>query len=192
MNEPQPYLLIVDDEPKNLQVLGTILKKRSHIIAVATNGQQALDMIIKRKPDLILLDVMMPGLSGYETCQKLKEKKETKDIPVIFLTAKYQPEDIVKGFEVGAVDYVTKPFNTAELLARIKTHIELKRAREEIKTLRGIIPICSSCKKIRDDKGYWQQVDAYLHSHTEALFSHGICPECAEVLYPWYDPQEKK
>ena len=191
MKDNQPYLLIVDDEPKNLQVLGTILKKKSHIIAVATNGQQALDMVIKRKPDLILLDVMMPGLNGYETCARLKENSETRDIPVIFLTAKYQPEDIVKGFETGAVDYVTKPFNTAELLARIKTHIELKRAREEIKTLRGIIPICSNCKKIRNDQGFWEQVESYLHDHTEALFSHGICPECVAELYPWYQNKEK-
>jgi DNA-binding response OmpR family regulator len=180
----------VDDEPKNLQVLGTILKKRNHNVAVATNGFQALDMAVKRSPDLILLDVMMPDIDGYETCRKLKENKETRDIPVIFLTAKYQVEDIIKGFEAGAVDYVTKPFNTAELLARIKTHVELKRAREEIKTLRGIIPICCNCKKIRDDEGYWQQVDAYVHEHTEARFSHGICPDCMKELYPWYRPKD--
>lgn len=122
----KPIILIVDDVPKNIQVLGTLLSKFDCELAIAMNGQQALDTVEKVKPDLILLDVMMPVMDGHETCRQLKSNEQTKDIPVIFLSAKTETEDIVKGFELGAVDYVTKPFIGSELLARVKTHLTLK------------------------------------------------------------------
>lgn len=125
-------ILTVDDVPKNVQILGTILKKENYQVSFATSGKQALSIIESEKPDLILLDIMMPEMDGYQVAQILKNNKETKDIPIIFLTAKTETEDIIKGFEVGCVDYVTKPFNTAELLARVRTHLELKKAREEL------------------------------------------------------------
>ncbi len=125
------FILLVDDNPKNLQVLGNLLEG-TYKTAVAENGVEALEFVKKRMPDVILLDVMMPEMDGYEVCERLKADPATKDIPVIFLTAKTETEDIVKGFETGAVDYVTKPFNAAELLARVQTHLELKRARKEI------------------------------------------------------------
>ena len=118
-------ILIVDDTVKNIQVLGTILKKEAYQINVAQNGKQALDVVGKVRPDLILLDVMMPEMDGFEACKRLKENPETADIPVIFLTAKVETEDIVKGFELGAVDYVTKPFNPTELLVRVRTHLSV-------------------------------------------------------------------
>jgi CheY-like chemotaxis protein len=105
---------------------------QGHGVAVATDGQVALDMIAERKPDLVLLDIMMPGLDGFSTCKMIKQNPETCDIPVIFLTAKVDTEDIVKGFELGAADYVTKPFNSSELIARVKTHLELKKNRDII------------------------------------------------------------
>ncbi|MCP4132778.1 MAG: fused response regulator/phosphatase [bacterium] len=126
-------ILIVDDVPKNIQVLGNILNKESYRIAFATDGKQALDMVYNLHPDLILLDIMMPEMDGYEVCRKLKESRDTRDIPIIFLTAKTETEDIVKGFQFGAVDYVTKPFNSAVLLARVQTHLELKRAKDTMK-----------------------------------------------------------
>ncbi len=125
-----PLILIVDDTRVNLQLLGKILMKVNYELAIANSGYEALDMLREVKPDLILLDVMMPGIDGYEVCKTLKSSPETKNIPVIFLTAKSEKEDIVTGFEMGAVDYVTKPFNSAELLARVKTHLELKYARD--------------------------------------------------------------
>ncbi|NIA29813.1 MAG: response regulator [Actinobacteria bacterium] len=128
-------IFIVDDVAKNLQVLGTILKRQNYKIAFATNGKQALENINNISPDLILLDVMMPELDGFEVCKRLKADEKTKDIPVIFLTAKTEIEDVVNGFELGAVDYVTKPFNATELLARVKTHVELKRSREKLQEL---------------------------------------------------------
>lgn len=185
-----PTVLIVDDNPQNLQILGTIMERQGYDVAVAMNGVQALEFVNHDKPDIILLDIMMPEMDGFETCARLKRDPNTKTIPVIFLTARGESKDVLRGFKVGGVDYVTKPFRSAELLARVKTHIELKRAREEIHSLRGIIPICANCKKIRDDKGFWEQVDTYVQEHSDAEFTHSICPQCLTSLYP--EVAEKK
>jgi two-component system, OmpR family, sensor histidine kinase VicK len=126
----QPLVLIVDDTIKNLQLLGNLLKESSYKISAATNGKQAIEIAKQIQPDLILLDVMMPELDGFETCKILKSMPETKNIPVIFLTAKVEAEDIINGFEEGAVDYITKPFNSYELKARVQTHLELKMSKD--------------------------------------------------------------
>ncbi|MDY6992974.1 MAG: hybrid sensor histidine kinase/response regulator [Pseudomonadota bacterium] len=128
-------ILIVDDTINNIRVLGTILKREGYQINVAQNGKQALTIIEKVLPDLILLDVMMPEMDGFETCAYLKNNNETKEIPIIFLTAKTETENIVKGFELGAVDYITKPFQAAELIVRVQTHLELKFSRDMIQTI---------------------------------------------------------
>ncbi len=125
-------VLIVDDIPENLQVLGNILMSNGLDVGFATNGQQALEAIDYKKPDIILLDIMMPGMDGYQVCQILKESEINRDIPIIFLTAKTQTDDIVKGFDVGAVDYVTKPFNASELVSRVFTQLEIKKSRDII------------------------------------------------------------
>lgn len=125
-------ILIVDDQIENLQILGNILNINKYRKAVANNGYEALDIAFKKPPDLILLDVMMPVIDGFEVCRRLKSNPLTSEIPVIFLTAKTQTEDIIKGFEVGGVDYITKPFKHEELLARIRTHVELKRSKDII------------------------------------------------------------
>lgn len=129
-NSQKPIILIVDDVPRNIQVLGTLLAKFDCELAIAMNGKQALDTVDKIKPDLILLDVMMPIMDGHETIRHLKSNDKTKDIPVIFLSAKTETEDIITGFELGAVDYVTKPFIGKELVARVKTHLSLKRTQD--------------------------------------------------------------
>lgn len=128
---PVSRILVVDDTPANIQTLTAILKERGYQISVATNGRQALDVVSKVRPDLILLDVMMPEMDGFEACQKLKASVEWHDIPIIFLTAKTETDDIVRGFELGAVDYVAKPFNAHELLARVNTHLSIDRLRRE-------------------------------------------------------------
>ncbi|MCP4694155.1 MAG: diguanylate cyclase [Desulfobacterales bacterium] len=124
--EEKPLILIVDDASKNLEVLGFLLKK-DYQINLADNGYKAIEMAKKNSPFLILLDIMMPGIDGLETCKELKKLNEIRDVPVIFLTGRTRTEDIVKGFEAGAVDYVTKPFNTLELKVRIKNHIDLRQ-----------------------------------------------------------------
>ncbi len=124
-NKKNARVLIVDDTPKNIHVLGTILKQEGYQINVARNGLEALKMVYKVSPDLILLDIIMPEMDGYDTCKILKQSPETKDIPIIFLTSKTDTEDIIKGFQAGGVDYISKPFNATELMARIHTHIDL-------------------------------------------------------------------
>jgi len=154
----------------------------------------------------------MPEMSGYEVCRQLKADERTHEISVIFLSALAETLDRVKAFSTGGVDYITKPFQVEEVLARVKTHLtirnlqkelqgknaqlegknvqlqqkntQLQEALDNIKTLRGLIPICANCKKIRDDEGFWNQVEVYVRDHTEADFSHGICPDCARELYP--------
>jgi adenylate cyclase len=135
MSAPQPptnaRILIVDDTPTNIQTLTAILKEKGYQISVATNGRQALEVLSRMRPDLILLDVMMPEMDGFEACAKIKASPDWHDIPIIFLTSKTETEDIVRGFELGALDYVAKPFNTHELLARVNTHLTMDRLRRE-------------------------------------------------------------
>ncbi len=127
INNKNSQILIVDDTPKNIQVLGKTLEQRNYEIIVAQSGLQALTVVEKILPDLILLDIMMPDMDGFETCKRLKDNPKTKEIPIIFLTAKIEIDDLVKGFDLGAVDYITKPFNSKELLRRVETHLELRK-----------------------------------------------------------------
>lgn len=213
MDSPAPLeanILIVDDVSRNIQILGTILRGEGYSLAFATNGSQALDIVDSQPFDLILLDVMMPGMNGFEVCRKFQSRQETARIPVIFLTAKTGSEDIVQGFEAGAVDYVTKPFNATELLARVRTHLrlqqtdqqlreqnlellrlntELQQTMQQLKTLEGILPICMYCKKIRQQGGDpkeqddWMDLELYIEQYSDAAFSHGCCPSCMETHF---------
>lgn len=127
-------ILVVDDTPKNIQVVGSILQNQSYQVAFATNGQRALDAIGQNSYDLILLDVMMPHLNGYDTCKALKKLPNGEHVPVIFLTAKNDEASIIEGFDSGGIDYVTKPFNQRELLARVETHLKLKSYEDDLET----------------------------------------------------------
>ena len=125
-------ILVVDDTPSNIQSLAATLKPAGYQVLVATNGQQALDVMGRVRPDLVLLDIMMPEMDGFEACARIKANPEWRDIPVIFLTAKTETADLVKGFELGAVDYVNKPFNAHELMARVHTHLTVDRLRTSV------------------------------------------------------------
>lgn len=125
-------ILIVDDNPVNLQLLGNKLREENVDIAVAKDGEKAIKIAKSKLPQLILLDIMMPEMDGYEVCRTLKEDEDTKDIPIIFLTAKVSSEDIIRGFNLGAVDYITKPFNPKELLSRVNTHLRLREYTNEL------------------------------------------------------------
>jgi two-component system, sensor histidine kinase and response regulator len=128
-------ILVVDDVVKNLQVVGSVLRNQGYEIMPAPGGVDALRMVKAQLPDLILLDLMMPEIDGLEVCRRLKADTATAGIPVVFLTASNEMEHLVRGFEAGAVDYVTKPFNPPELLARVRTHLELKLARERLREM---------------------------------------------------------
>ena len=127
-------ILIVDDTPANIDVLDLFLEKEGYKISVAQSGDSALDLANRISPDLILLDVMMPGIDGFETCRRLKSSEKTGDIPVIFITARNEPSDIVKGFSVGGVDYITKPFSQEEVCARVHLHLKLKTLMAALET----------------------------------------------------------
>lgn len=209
-------ILVVDDTKVNLMILVKTLGDEGYRVRPALSGPMALEAAKTEAPDLILLDIMMPGMDGYQVCRALKQDSFLKHIPVIFISAMDQVEHKVKGFDVGGVDYVIKPFQNKEVLARVGIHMalrtlqrdlekknryleqlnrDLQKALNELKTLRGIIPICSHCKKIRDDKGYWNQIEAYLEEFSDAEFSHSICPKCAKKYYPdmdIYDEYETK
>ncbi len=131
----KPLILVVDDEPKNLQVIGKFLHDKEYNVSIAQNGKSALSFVDNELPDLILLDIEMPELDGYNVCKILKASEKTNKIPIIFLTAKASSEDIIKGFEFGASDYLTKPFQSLELLARVKVQIENKRLKENLEEL---------------------------------------------------------
>lgn len=202
--KPQSNILIVDDTPANLRLLTSILSKQNYEVRPIPNGKWAIEAAQMATPDLILLDIMMPEMDGFEVCRHLKSDKRTRQIPIIFISARDETNDKVMAFQVGGVDYITKPFQVEEVLARISTHLELHRLQSEletknaelqsaldnIKTLKGLIPICANCKKIRDDDGFWHQVEVYIHEHSEASFSHGICPDCAKALYPEFSPKK--
>ncbi len=198
-------VLIVDDSPTNLRVLVDALESAQFQTLIATDGQMALRQTERFVPDLILLDVLMPGLDGFETCRRFKANPLTHHVPIIFMTALSDTASKMTGFEAGAVDFITKPFEHQEVLARVTTHLTLRRLQQaleeknrqleqknnelqealaKVKTLRGLLPICANCKKIRDDDGYWQQVEVYIERHSEAEFSHGMCPACLQTLYP--------
>ncbi len=202
-------ILIVDDTPANLRLLSGMLGKQGYKMRLAPNGKLALKSAKSAPPDLILLDIKMPGMNGYEVCEQLKADPRTCDIPIIFISALDQAENKVKAFTAGGVDYVTKPFQLEEVLARVETHlalrqlhrrlqaanVELARRLEEleirneelqtalstIKTLSGWVPICAWCgRNIQDDNGQWVKVEVYLHAHAEVEFTHGICPSCKQ------------
>jgi len=197
MSQDRAKILIVDDTATNVQILNETLQNEFKTY-FALNGHDALQQARSIAPNIILLDVMMPGMDGFEVCRQLKDDELLRDIPVIFITALGQSEEESQGLRLGAADYITKPFNPELVQLRVRNHIELKNRRDtleqrtrelekalhEIKVLQGIIPICAACKKIRDDQGGWQQMEVYIAGHSEAEFSHGICPDCMKELYP--------
>ncbi|MEM7586549.1 MAG: response regulator, partial [Acidobacteriota bacterium] len=184
-------VLVVDDEPVNLQVLKNYLAMEDFQLTLASSGEEALRLLGEQTFDLVLLDVMMPKLSGYEVCRTLRESHPLAELPVIFLTARAQDSDVITGIELGANDYLTKPISKDRLLARIRPHLSLlgvhrnledlvEEKMSEVKVLRGLLPICASCKKIRDEDGDWHNLELFIDRRSEAKFTHGLCPNCVE------------
>jgi len=172
-------ILVVDDAPENIQTISTILREKGYQVIVATDGQRALDVLAKVRPDLILLDVMMPVMDGYEACARMKASTQWREIPVIFLTGKTETADIVKGFELGAVDYVGKPFNAHELLARVRTHLEIDHLnRENMRLLLNVLP-----SKIAEKLKRQQGIIAERFEDVSVLFTDvvGFTPLAAKL-----------
>jgi phosphoserine phosphatase RsbU/P len=182
-------------------MLAAVLKKSGYEVVETSNGSEAWEEMQKSDaPCLVILDWMMPEMDGLEVVRRIRALQNEQLPYIIMLTTKGEKADMIAGLDAGADDYLAKPFHPGELRARVEVGRrmiemqdklavkikELQQALDEIKTLRGIVPICASCKKIRDDAGYWQQVEVYVRDHTEAEFSHDICPECMKKLYPEY------
>ena len=192
-------ILIADDDLTCRTVLGAVLAKSGHELVETVNGAEAWDTL--QQPDaprMAILDWMMPEMDGLQVVREVRAAETERPPYLIMLTTRGEKADIIAGLDAGADDYLSKPFNRSELRARIEvgrrvidmqdalvTKVEeLNHAIEQIKTLRGIVPICAKCKKIRDDQGYWNQLELYVREHTEAEFSHGFCPDCLNHLYP--------
>ncbi len=206
-------VLVVDDTRENLRLLIRILAENGYKVRPVTNGRMAIIAAQIVPPDIILLDIMMPDMNGFEVCAQLKTDPRTQDIPVIFISALDEIDDKVRAFDEGGVDYITKPFEAGEVLARINTHLtirnlqktlqmrnnalkeknrQLQQALDSVKTLSGLLPICANCKKIRDDEGYWEDVEIYIRNHSGAVLSHGLCPDCVVTLYPESYPDKQE
>jgi phosphoserine phosphatase RsbU/P len=188
-------ILIAEDDRETARLLGALLDKWGYEVMAARDGAEAWrELQAEASPRLAILDVMMPYMSGVELCQKVRELPRGASLYIILLTAKTAREDVLVGLAAGADDYITKPFDNQELRARVQVGqriVELQeslasRVREledalaQVKQLRGLLPICSYCKKIRDDQNYWQRVESYLGQHSGARISHSVCPECYE------------
>jgi CheY-like chemotaxis protein len=186
-------VLIAEDEPDSRHLLKILVGKWGYEAVATRDGVEAWEALQQGDaPPLALLDIMMPRMDGLEVCRRAKENGTAVPVYIIMLTAKTLPKEIVSGLEAGADDYLTKPFDPQELRARIRVGerilelqknlamrvSELEDALSSVKQLQGLLPICSYCKKIRDDQNYWEQVDSYITKHSGAQFSHGICPDC--------------
>lgn len=205
-------ILIVDDSPDQQALLRSILGKAGHNDVLSADSARSASALLhldgetpSQRIDLILMDVLMPEQDGVETCRQIKRCAHFQDVPVIMVTAQNDLSNLKEAFAAGAMDYISKPVNSIELLARVSSALllkqemdrrknrelelrrsneELQKALKEVKVLRGLIPICASCKKIRNDGGFWQQLEEYLGEHSEAEFSHGLCQPCIKKLYP--------
>jgi CheY-like chemotaxis protein len=193
-------ILIAEDDSVSRLVLEATLKKFGHEVLVVADGLQAWAALQRADaPALAILDWMMPGMDGVEICRRVREISTATPPYLILLTAKSEKADVVAGLDAGANDYLTKPFDRAELRARVQVGVqvlvlrenladrvrELEVAMAQVKQLQGLLPICSYCKKIRDEENYWERVDSYLTRHSEVQFSHGICPDCyVEIVGP--------
>lgn len=192
-------ILIAEDDFTSRSLLKALLIKRGHEVVATVNGAEAWEAMQKPDaPPLAILDWMMPEMDGLDVCRHIRALETDRPPYIIMLTTKGEKADIIAGLDAGASDYLPKPYDSGELHARIdvgrrliemQTILagkieELREALDHIKTLQGILPICSFCKKIRDDQGYWTQVESYISKHTDAQFSHGICPGCVKQHYP--------
>ena len=173
------------------------------VIGQALNGRQAVELTAVLRPDVVLMDIEMPVMDGLEAARLIKEKYPC---PVVLLTSHDDPEMVRRASQVGVGAYLLKPPGVEEIeralimaVARFADLMELRRLNNElkialdnVKVLSGLLPICANCKKIRDDKGYWEAVDGYFTKHSDVHFTHGICPDCIKKYYPEYNPGKSK
>jgi sigma-B regulation protein RsbU (phosphoserine phosphatase) len=198
-------VLYAEDEPLTREVFVRILGRKVTTLYQAENGEEGLDLFKQHRPDIVVSDVRMPVLDGIEMSRRIKALDS--GVKIILTTAHSDAAVLLDSIEVGIDKYILKPVDVGVLFTALEQCTEtirlerkiqeqdrekdeliarLQEALENVRKLSGLLPICSSCKKIRDDKGYWKQIEQYISEHSEALFSHGICPDCVKKLYPQY------
>lgn len=197
-------ILIAEDDTTSRAVLTAVLTQQGYDVTATVDGAQAWQILQQPDaPQLGILDLMMPKIDGLEVVRRVRALPTQWPPYLIMLTIRSDKVDVIAGLEAGANDYLAKPFDPGELRARVEVGRrmiemqialaakidELRLAAEQVKTLRGIVPICASCKNVRDDQGYWSKVESYLREHTEAEFSHAVCPDCMKKLYPRFAEQ---
>jgi CheY-like chemotaxis protein len=196
MNSPAK-ILVVEDDAHVATVLEARLESFGHDVCdIARTGPAAVRGAVQHQPDLVLMDILLEGdMNGVEAAELIHRQV---DVPVVFITCLSEPSVLDRAVKANAYGYILKPYDNAELRYTIEIALvkyqaakerdklidQLEHALAEVKRLSGLLPICASCKKIRDDQGNWQQIEEYIHTHSEVDFSHGICPECALALYP--------
>lgn len=190
-------ILVADDDPVSRRLLQITLTAWGYEAVITTDGQEAWQVLqAEDAPRLAILDWIMPGLEGSELCHRVRQSPDLATLYLILLTSKNKQEDIVAGLQAGADDYLVKPFDAKELRARLQVGVrvvqlqselanrvkELEAALAQVEQLESCLPICSYCRKIRDDENYWQQLESYVEAHFGAAFTHSICPECYQKI----------
>ena len=190
-------ILIAEDDEVSRRLLAKSLTGWGHEVVITENGTEAWSILQREDaPGLAILDWMMPEMDGTDVCRQVRLQESATPTYLILLTAKSRKTDIVEGLAAGANDYITKPFDSEELQARVRVGVtviglqhnlaervaDLEEALAQVRLLQGILPICSYCKHVRDDQNYWQSVERYVTAHSEAKFSHSICPQCYESV----------
>jgi phosphoserine phosphatase RsbU/P len=188
--------LIADDDRVTAAAVSASVSAWGFDVVVAHDGNAAWDCLAADPPpSLAIIDWEMPGLDGPELCRRLRADASRAHLYLLLLTARSSPTDVVEGLEAGADDYLVKPVNLSELRARLHVGVrvvslqerlskkvaELQATLDKVRQLRGLLPICSYCKRIRNDQNYWERVEVYVTEHTDAKFTHGICPTCLEA-----------
>lgn len=193
-------ILVADDDIITRRLVENVMHKNGYDIVPCKNGNEAWEQLRDPAgPKLAILDWVMPGIQGIEICKRIREQKfKIKPYLIILTASMNEKKDVLETFRTGANDYIEKPFDSNELIARVKLgeklinlQIELSKrisaleeAQQHIKTLQGILPICMHCHNIRKDNESWERIEEYISRHTDAQFSHGLCPKCLKKHYP--------
>ena len=202
MQDRNIQILIADDDPDILFATSRIIKAEGYHVVTASTGEECMESARHNQPDLILLDVILPDIEGVELCKAIKSDPSLKHIYIILISGlRTGSAEQAEGLDDGADGYIARPISNRELKARVNAMVriltaererdrlivELREALAKVKQLSGMLPICSYCKKIRDDEGYWEKIESYIQMHSNAELSHGICPACAKKYFPDMD-----
>ena len=195
---PQPIrVLVAEDDDRTRSALVSLLQRHGYHVSVVKDGHEALGTLIKpNPPSIVLLDWEMPQLDGPHVCRALRTIQHQHYVYVIMITGRDSPADLLTAFAAGVDDFLSKPVDASQLLARMRSGerilaletrlaeriTALEKTLKEMGEIKRLLPICMYCKKVRNDSDYWQGIESYIHEHTGADFSHGICPTCVEVV----------